>query len=170
MFCPNCGAEFRPGFIECNDCLVPLVEEPPELAEVHSGLARGDLFLSLSGVGLLLKLSAPSFTSLPAVTLAGVTLPAVTLAGVTLPAVTWSELFAISALIWCIGSRLGNIGISGWWALLALVPNANVVVCVAAFTLPTGYRNTRKLDVWAKALLGLVAVGFVAAVIQMLKN
>lgn len=33
MFCPNCGAEFRPGFIECNDCLVPLVEQLPELLE-----------------------------------------------------------------------------------------------------------------------------------------
>ncbi len=25
-FCPSCGAEFRAGFIECNSCLVPLVD------------------------------------------------------------------------------------------------------------------------------------------------
>ena len=33
MCCPNCKAEFRPGFTECNDCGVPLVEELPEVVE-----------------------------------------------------------------------------------------------------------------------------------------
>ena len=31
MFCPQCCVEYREGFIECSDCLVPLVSElPPE--------------------------------------------------------------------------------------------------------------------------------------------
>ena len=30
MFCPNCKAEYRPGFTECADCGVPLVYELPE--------------------------------------------------------------------------------------------------------------------------------------------
>ena len=39
MICPNCGAEYQPGFTRCSDCLVDLVEpgaqpavssEPPE--------------------------------------------------------------------------------------------------------------------------------------------
>jgi hypothetical protein len=31
MFCPKCGAEYREGFTECADCMVPLVwEKPPE--------------------------------------------------------------------------------------------------------------------------------------------
>lgn len=38
MFCPECRAEYRPGFTECKDCGLPLVvalevprqEEPPE--------------------------------------------------------------------------------------------------------------------------------------------
>ncbi len=30
MWCPRCGAEYRPGFTECYDCGVPLVEELPE--------------------------------------------------------------------------------------------------------------------------------------------
>jgi uncharacterized membrane protein YhaH (DUF805 family) len=154
--CPNCGAEFRSGVIECNDCLVPLGEEPPELAEVRSGLGRGGFLLSLWGVGSLQDLFASPFTSLPA--------------GVAGLAVTWFELFALSVLIWCIGSRLSNIGVSGWWALLTFVPIANVVVFVAALTLPSGYRDTRKLDVWAKVVLGFLAVGFVTVVIQMLKN
>ena len=29
MFCPRCGAEYRPGFTECADCHVPLVDRLP---------------------------------------------------------------------------------------------------------------------------------------------
>ena len=29
MFCPECGAEYRPGFYECSDCRVPLVAAKP---------------------------------------------------------------------------------------------------------------------------------------------
>jgi hypothetical protein len=29
MYCPVCGAEYRPGFTECSDCQVALVVEPP---------------------------------------------------------------------------------------------------------------------------------------------
>lgn len=30
MFCPNCGAEYRPGFQRCTDCDVDLVDQLPE--------------------------------------------------------------------------------------------------------------------------------------------
>lgn len=30
MFCPQCRGEYREGFVECADCGVPLVEEPPK--------------------------------------------------------------------------------------------------------------------------------------------
>lgn len=30
MICPNCGAEYQPGFARCSDCLVELVEPGPE--------------------------------------------------------------------------------------------------------------------------------------------
>lgn len=30
-YCPNCGAEYRAGFDECADCLVPLVDDAPLL-------------------------------------------------------------------------------------------------------------------------------------------
>ena len=33
MFCPECRAEYRPGFTECADCGVPLVWELPPLPE-----------------------------------------------------------------------------------------------------------------------------------------
>lgn len=29
MICPNCGAEYRPGFTRCHDCQVELVERLP---------------------------------------------------------------------------------------------------------------------------------------------
>src|SRR5580658_11147505 len=35
MFCPNCEAEYRPGFTRCSDCDVALVERLEE-TEVHS--------------------------------------------------------------------------------------------------------------------------------------
>ena len=39
MFCPKCGAEYRPGFTECADCFIPLVAKPPkETAPDHRTL------------------------------------------------------------------------------------------------------------------------------------
>ena len=40
MFCPVCGSEYRPGFLTCVDCEVPLVDQPP--ARVSAGEAGGD--------------------------------------------------------------------------------------------------------------------------------
>jgi hypothetical protein len=34
MFCPQCNAEYRPGFTRCADCDVDLVNEPPHFALV----------------------------------------------------------------------------------------------------------------------------------------
>lgn len=39
-YCPGCGVEYRPGFAECSDCRVTLVDEP-----VAGGASR------LDGVG-----------------------------------------------------------------------------------------------------------------------
>ncbi len=33
MYCPECGAEFRPGFDRCNECDVPLTHDPPPEAD-----------------------------------------------------------------------------------------------------------------------------------------
>jgi hypothetical protein len=33
VYCPKCGVEYRPGFIECSDCRVALVEEEPDLTD-----------------------------------------------------------------------------------------------------------------------------------------
>jgi len=35
MYCPTCGAEYRPGFYQCNDCNVQLVPDLPSEAPLH---------------------------------------------------------------------------------------------------------------------------------------
>jgi hypothetical protein len=40
MFCPQCNAEYRPGFTRCADCDVDLVNEPPEYALAGQGPAN----------------------------------------------------------------------------------------------------------------------------------
>jgi len=43
VFCPNCRAEYRPGFTECADCGVPLVHELPQEQRGDKGLFSPDL-------------------------------------------------------------------------------------------------------------------------------
>jgi hypothetical protein len=35
MWCPSCGAEYRPGFTRCSDCYVDLVVQPPPEPEAE---------------------------------------------------------------------------------------------------------------------------------------
>ncbi len=37
MYCPECGAEFRPGFDRCNECDVLLTHDPPPEADHELG-------------------------------------------------------------------------------------------------------------------------------------
>ncbi len=60
MFCPSCGAEFRPSFVECNDCLVPLIDQPPE-SPVNEPTKR---ILQVPGAGLARQGVHRGFTAL----------------------------------------------------------------------------------------------------------
>jgi putative signal transducing protein len=41
MWCPSCGAEYRPGFTHCPDCGVDLVAERPPEPEPAAGVVAG---------------------------------------------------------------------------------------------------------------------------------
>jgi hypothetical protein len=56
MFCPNCGAEYRPGFTRCSDCDVELVEAAPKGLSGDSS-SEGNLVLLWSGDDLALHQS-----------------------------------------------------------------------------------------------------------------
>jgi len=36
MICPNCHAQYRPGFTTCSDCHIPLVDPAPPKAQVEA--------------------------------------------------------------------------------------------------------------------------------------
>jgi hypothetical protein len=41
MFCPQCGDEYREGYVECADCHVPLTDSRPQ-AETGAGEPEGE--------------------------------------------------------------------------------------------------------------------------------
>ena len=53
MFCPQCQAEYRPGFSRCSDCDVDLVHEVPE-ARPSDSPSKGNLALLWIGDDLAL--------------------------------------------------------------------------------------------------------------------
>ena len=53
MFCPNCRAEYQPGFTRCSDCDVELVEAAPKELPGDSS-SEGNLVLLWSGDDLAL--------------------------------------------------------------------------------------------------------------------
>jgi hypothetical protein len=46
MICPNCGAEYQPGFTQCSDCLVDLVEPGAESEDPAEPEGRGPAALT----------------------------------------------------------------------------------------------------------------------------
>lgn len=66
MFCPMCGHEYYEGFVECEGCGVPLVEDPPSpesLQDVRfvSVFKTGDPALLAVAKSLLEMASIPYF-------------------------------------------------------------------------------------------------------------
>lgn len=50
MWCPSCGAEYRPGFTRCPDCDVDLVSEPPPEPE-PAAVGRTPVMLGVEYLG-----------------------------------------------------------------------------------------------------------------------
>lgn len=79
-------------------------------------------------------------------------------------------LLTLVLIIGLILSRLRNMGLSGWYALLFAVPLVNFGIGLACACFPEGYGDSKKLDVPAWILMVLYIggfAGFVYAVMQM---
>lgn len=49
MYCPLCGAEYRPGFSICSDCQVALVPDPPRATSAELGSERSSFVAIWAG-------------------------------------------------------------------------------------------------------------------------
>jgi uncharacterized membrane protein YhaH (DUF805 family) len=52
-------------------------------------------------------------------------------------------------------NRLHNIGRSGLWSILIIVPIANFFVGIPCAIFPEGYQDTKKLDTAGKIIAGI---------------
>ncbi len=60
MYCPECGVEYRPGFSQCSDCLIPLVcERPRRTRKYATVLEESDPILVASATDLLEEFGIP---------------------------------------------------------------------------------------------------------------
>ena len=111
----------------------PNIQEPglPEL-RVYPGIGRLGYFLGSLGINVLSAL--------------------VTTAGIPLV----GPLLAIALMFSLTISRLHNIGMSGAWSLLLLVPVANLLLSVRCLIGPAGYAQTKKLDTAGKVILAII--------------
>jgi len=58
-------------------------------------------------------------------------------------------------------NRLHNIGMSGWWSLLILLPIINLYIAFTCFMCQEGYKDTKKLDTAGKIIGGIIAGGMI---------
>lgn len=52
--------------------------------------------------------------------------------------------------------RLKNIGRNGAWAILIIIPIANLLVTIPCLMCPEGYQDTKKLDMVGKIIAGVI--------------
>ncbi len=90
---------------------------------------------------------------------------------------TFLELFDLSIINILVGGvltfvlvvqRLRNIGMSGWWSLLILVPIANLFITVPCLVYPEGYHHTKKLDTAGRVIVVIMIVFFIISLLCVL--
>lgn len=116
---------------------------PPSTAKEYGGIGRAGYLLGMAGATVLNYLF--SLAGEPGLTLFGF-------------------LIAIVLSFVLVVDRLHNIGMSGWWSLLILVPIANLFIWVRCAICPKGYQDTKKLDT-AGRVLGMIIIAFLILVV-----
>ena len=64
--------------------------------------------------------------------------------------------------------RLKNIGMTGWWAILMLVPLANLVIGGYCLACPEGYQDSKELDTAGRVIVAVIVGLLVLAVLVLL--
>lgn len=137
--CAHCGAAIASGASKCGVCgrAVGPAHPPPRSI---GGIGRLSYFISVAGItalcGFALAAGRGSLATAVGAMAASLVVPLV---------------FTVL--------RLNNVGVSGWWSLLALVPGLNLLITGACLVLPTAYRYHRRLDLFGKVTIGLLALG-----------
>jgi uncharacterized membrane protein YhaH (DUF805 family) len=72
---------------------------------------------------------------------------------------------AVTATFLLTVGRLQNLGMSGWWSLLLLVPIANVLLNLRCLAFPAGYADHRTMDVASKRILASLVLLMGASVV-----
>jgi len=142
--CLNCGRIHRAGGAFCQHCGKALGVTKRE----YGGMGRLAYFGSLFGLGFFQGFLIAVIDSAEA---AG----AITIA------------FGILHLIVVI-FRLQNIGMSGWWSLLMLVPIANLFISVYCLAYPEGYEDSKEMDTAGKIISGVILGCLVLVVLLVL--
>ena len=114
-----------------------VVQELPSQSKTYCGIRRLGYFFGMFGVSVLKVILAVVAQGEPSVGI-------------------FSLILTLALSLGLIASRLHNIGMSGWWAVLTFVPIANIILGVRCLMMPEGYQDTKKLDTAAKVILGAV--------------
>jgi len=126
------GLDLDAEYVPTNTSVDPLRREYP-------GIQRLGYFLGMVGFGILDSLLTPKGRFDEPSPFIGIVIMAVAFVLVV--------------------ARLRNIGSSGWWALLALVPVANLWIGFKCLVAQEGYQDAEELDSIGKLLAGIF-VGF----------
>lgn len=110
---------------------------PNNFQQEQPGLGRLIYFLSLLGANLLAAVFTAEAKGDPG------------------SSIILGLLFLIANIVLAV-FRLQNIGKSGWWSLLLLVPLANLYIGILCLFAPPNYEKTHTLDIPAKVIIGLI--------------
>ncbi|MCH9022028.1 MAG: DUF805 domain-containing protein [Planctomycetes bacterium] len=156
--CPHCGALINSEGL-CPSCNEPLIDADKEIEETptepsisteatkeYGGIRRLGYFLGMFGLGGLNYMF--ELTDDPVIA-------------------PFGSLIVLVLSFFLVVNRLHNIGLSGWWSLLMLVPVANLLVGIRCGICPEGYRDTKKLDTAGRVLAGIFIAFGVLVVIML---